>query len=87
MGLTNDIYDIPYAPESGWVFKEYLRADVGHTYVIRTIENKYAKISIKQINGDGIVFDWAFQIVPGETQLKPVARSGQREVSRLQLAR
>lgn len=87
MGLTNDIYDIPYAPESGWVFKDYIRADVGHTYVIRTIENKYAKIRIKQINGDGIVFDWAFQIVPGETQLKPVARSGERELSRLQLAR
>lgn len=87
MGLTNDIYDIPYAPPSGWVFQDYIRAYVGHTYVIRTIENQFAKIRIKQINSDGIEFDWAFQTVPGEPQLKPIVRSGERNLDKLQLAR
>ncbi len=87
MGPTSDIYDIPYAPQSGWVFQEYIEAYAGHTYVIRTIENKFAKIRIDQINADGIVFDWAFQTVPGEPQLKPVLRGGERNSDKLQLAR
>jgi hypothetical protein len=87
MGLTNNIYDIPYAPQSGWVFREYIEAYVGHTYVIRTIENQFAKIRIKQINADAIEFDWAFQTVPGEPQLKPIVRSGTRNLDKLQLAR
>jgi hypothetical protein len=88
MGLTNDIYDIEFAPENGWVYTPYVRAYVGHTYVIRTIENKFAKIRIGQINADGIIFDWAFQTVAGEPQLKPVVRgSGERTLNKLQLAR
>ncbi len=87
MGLTKDIYDIPFAPQSGWVFREYIEVYVGHTYVIRTIENRYAKIRVNQINADGIEFDWAFQTVPGEPQLKTVVRSGERKLDKLQLAR
>ncbi|MDP2362692.1 MAG: hypothetical protein Q8M94_02865 [Ignavibacteria bacterium] len=88
MGLTNDIYDIAYAPQSGWIFKDYLRAYVGHTYVIWTIENNFAKIRIKSITADRIVFDWAFQTVVGEPQLKPVVRrNGDRKLNKERLAR
>ena len=63
-------------------------AYVGHTYVIWTLDNQFAKIRIKNINADRIVFDWAFQFVQGEPQLKPVVKgSGERNLDKLQLAR
>ena len=88
MGYTNDIYDIEYAPENGWIYMDYLEAYVGHTYVIWTIENKFAKIRIKSISADKIVFDWAFQTVEREHQLKPVVRrNGDRKLNKERLAR
>ncbi len=78
MGQTNDIYDIPYAPSSGWSTTGDAIAIPGHTYVIWTWDNYYAKIRVKTIANDRLVFDWAFQTVKGNTQLKtksvPAAR-------------
>ena len=88
MGLTNDIYDIPYAPVSGWNPDKEEIAKIGHTYVIWTWNNHFAKIRVKNITNDRVVFDWAFQKVPGEYQLKPVGKgNGQRELRRTKLAR
>ncbi len=70
MGTTNDIYDIPYAPTSGWSSSKDANAIVGHTYVIWTWDNHYAKIRIKNITADRMVFDWAFQTVKGNVELK-----------------
>jgi hypothetical protein len=72
-GPTNDIYDIAFAPASGWSPTKDTTAKVGHTYIIWTWDNHYAKIRVKNITNERIVFDWAYQLVPGETQLKPVA--------------
>lgn len=70
MGPTNDIYDIPFAPTSGWSTTKDEIARVGHTYVIWTWDNHYAKIRVKAITGDRIVFDWAYQLVEGNRELK-----------------
>lgn len=76
MGVTNSIYDISFAPADGWIsMKEgenvkYVRAVVGHTYVIWTLDNHFAKIRISQITEQRIVFDWAYQLLDGERQLK-----------------
>jgi hypothetical protein len=70
MGPTNDIYDIPYAPTSGWSQDPYVPAIVGHTYVIWTWDNHFAKIRISQITNERMVFDWTYQTVEGEHQLK-----------------
>jgi len=88
MGLTNDIYDIPYAPVTGWNPNKEEIAKIGHTYVIWTYDNHFAKIRIKNITSDRVVFDWAFQLVSGEYQLKPVIKGkGIRELNRVKLAR
>lgn len=79
MGATTDIYDIPYAPETGWSQTKDARAKVGHTYVIWTWDNHFAKIRVKNITRDRIVFDWAFQLVPGSTMLKPKANGKNRQ--------
>ncbi len=72
MGFTNDIYDIPYAPNSGWSSTKDAIAKVGHTYVIWTWNNHYAKIRITSITPDRVVFDWTYQLVTGNRELKPV---------------
>ena len=77
MGQTNDIYDIPFAPTSGWSTTKDAIATVGHTYVIWTWDNHFAKFRISNITNDRVVFDWAYQLVEGETQLKPSA-NGER---------
>jgi hypothetical protein len=70
MGLTNDIYDIPYAPTSGWSSTHDVIAIPGHTYVIWTWDNYYAKIRVSSVTNSRMVFDWAFQTLQGNTQLK-----------------
>ncbi len=78
MGPTNDIYDIPFAPTSGWAPDKYEVARVGHTYVVWTWDNHFAKVRIKNITNDRVVFDWAYQVAEGNNQLKPKVRGTER---------
>ena len=83
MGPTQDIWDIDYAPTSGWSPTKDEIAKVGHTYVIWTWDNHYAKVRISSMTSSRIVFDWSFQLVKGERQLKPRKSPGDRnELSR-----
>lgn len=70
MGPTNDIYDIEFAPTTGWSTTKDEPAVIGHTYVIWTWDNHFAKIRISSMTNERIVFDWAYQIAEGNTQLK-----------------
>ena len=71
MGSTYDIYDISEAPTSGWIpiyegdNIKYAEAIPGHTYVIWTRDDHYAKIRISNIENGAMIFDWAYQTVPG----------------------
>ena len=85
MGPTQDIWDIAYAPNSGWNPTKDAIAKVGHTYVIWTWDNHYAKVRVSNITSTRIVFDWSFQLVEGEHQLKPRKSESERhELSRPQ---
>lgn len=76
MGLTTDITYVTTAPVSGYVPLnngdniKYTEAIAGHTYVIRTWDNHFAKVRIGQIASDRIIFDWAYQLISGERLLK-----------------
>ncbi len=76
MGATSSIIDIASAPVSGYVPLyegdniKYTEAIAGHTYVIRTWDDHFAKVRIKQVAADRIIFDWAYQLIPGERLLK-----------------
>ncbi len=80
MGPTYDIYDIDFAPLSGWSPTKDVIAQVGHTYVIWTYDNHFAKVRISAITSERIVFDWAYQTVDGDPQLKPIVRDGTRDL-------
>ncbi|MAT56921.1 MAG: hypothetical protein CMF23_02985 [Ignavibacteriae bacterium] len=76
MGPTSDLYEIDYAPVSGWVPIQpnenikYVEAKVGHTYIVWTWDNHFAKIRINRITNERVVFDWVYQLVEGEPKLK-----------------
>lgn len=76
MGSTGDIYDVQYAPTEGWIplvpgeNVKYVEVKAGHTYVIWTWNNHFAKVRVKQITSERMVFDWAYQLIEGETLLK-----------------
>jgi len=72
MGMTQDIYDIQYAPSTGWSSTKDVIVKEGHTYVIWTWNNHFAKIRVNYITNERIVFDWAYQLVEGEKMLKNV---------------
>jgi hypothetical protein len=89
MGRTNNIYDISYAPTTGWVPLQtgdnikYVEATVGHTYIIWTVDNHFAKIRIKSITNGRMMFDWAYQLVEGNIELKRGNISTERVVPQM----
>jgi len=70
MGRTSSIYDIASAPASGWSTTKDAVAIVGHTYVIWTVDNHFAKVRISSLTSQRVVFDWAYQTIAGEVTLK-----------------
>lgn len=86
MGPTNDIYDISQAPLEGWVPLnegeniKYVEAIEGHTYVIWTWDNHFAKIRLTLVTPQRIVFDWAYQTAVGNPELKSSRGSGTRKI-------
>jgi hypothetical protein len=76
MGYTSGFDEIFKSPTKGWSPTKDVQAIVGHTYVIWTYDNHYAKIRVAEINPDRIVFDCSFQLQTGNPYLK-------RNVSRL----
>lgn len=73
MGYTDSFDDITYAPSSGWSVFSYLEIIPGHSYVIQTEDNHYAKVRVTQLLFNptyGMLFDWGYQIDPGNRELK-----------------
>ena len=69
MGYLYDLDEIDWAPNSGWSPTGAEYAVAGHGYVVWTRDDHYAKFRITSIDIDGIYFDWAYQIDPGNPEL------------------
>jgi len=82
MGYTRTLFDITSAPEDGWSPSGSAEVILGHTYVIWTFDNHYAKVRIKEIGSNYIKFDWAYQIAEGNPELR-VSRKD-RSISRFE---
>jgi hypothetical protein len=75
MGFTTSFDDISYAPADGWSQLGYVEAIVGHTYVIWTSDDNFAKLRINSISASGAVaFRWAYQEDVGNLELAPPVR-------------
>lgn len=79
MGYTQDFDEITFAPESGWLTQGYCEATIGHTYVILTRDNHYAKVRAITFSPNptyNMGFDWGYQVDPGNRELKVAPPSG-----------
>ncbi|MEE8418014.1 MAG: hypothetical protein V3S06_05050 [candidate division Zixibacteria bacterium] len=73
MGYTDHFDDITYAPDDGWSSLDYVEVIDGHTYVLHTWDNYYAKIRVTQAIFSfhpRMIFDWGYQIDRGNRELK-----------------
>lgn len=82
MGYTSNLDDISVAPEAGWSPSRYVEAIVGHTYVIWTWDDHYAKVRVKNITSTSVVFDWAYQTAPQNPELKRAPLSEGRKFNK-----
>ena len=77
-GYTTSIDDVDYAPVDGWIQMDWLELVSGHTYIVWTDNNHFAKFRIINIGNDYITFDWAYQIDPGNPELKLIREKSHR---------
>ncbi|MBD3219371.1 MAG: hypothetical protein GF310_13950 [candidate division Zixibacteria bacterium] len=62
-GYTGSLDDVGWAPADGWSEIGYEEIILGHTYIIWTWDNHYAKLRVTSIDYDNfrVRFDWAYQ--------------------------
>ena len=75
MGYTTSLDEIQVAPESGWSPTKDVRLISGHTYVVWTWDDHFAKFRVSSISPQRVVFDWAYQLRGGNPFLKRGMRS------------
>lgn len=70
MGPTRSILDIGEAPSSGWSTTHDVRLIAGHTYVVWTWDDHFAKFRVGSLSSSRVVFDWAYQLLESNPLLK-----------------
>jgi len=75
MGYTRSLDEILHAPTMGWSPTKDAQAILGHTYVIHTWDGHYAKLRIVGISATRVEFDWAYQLVQNDPDLKTQQRT------------
>lgn len=70
VGATSSILDISQAPLNGWSTTHEVTLRSGHTYVVWTWDDHYAKFRVSSVSPSRVVFDWAYQLVPANRLLK-----------------
>ncbi len=73
-GYTDNLDDINVAPTEGWSDLGYVEVIKGHTYIIWTWDNHFAKLRVTEIYTDYITYEWAYQVAEGNVELKPVPK-------------
>ncbi len=71
MGYTSSFDDIGWAPEEGWSELGYAELIVGHTYVVWTAEENFAKFRVVAVSPsrESVEIRWAYQTVVGNPEL------------------
>lgn len=71
--------DVDWAPERGWAPAGEVPLVEGHSYVVWTWDNHFAKFRVASITADRVVIDWAYQVDEGNPELlRPGAASWSR---------
>jgi hypothetical protein len=70
MGPTASILDIGEAPTGGWSSTHDAVLVSGHTYVVWTWDDHYAKIRVRSLGPNRVTFDWAYQLIKSNPLMK-----------------
>ncbi len=70
MGYTRTLDDIAYAPADGWTLTKSVMLIKGHTYVVWTNDDHYAKFRVVSLFADHVVVDWAYQTLKAAPELR-----------------
>jgi hypothetical protein len=74
MGYTSSFDEIGWSPEYGWSDLGYVELILGHTYVIWTADDHFAKMRMESVNAsNSVTFQWAYQTAQGILELAPPA--------------
>ncbi len=70
LGYYTDFEGVDVVPEMGYttLFVELIE---GHIYALYTPDNNFAKIQVRELYDDAVVFDWAYQTDQDNVQLAP----------------
>jgi len=68
-----DLVDVDFGPPAnqGWSADGVVEAIPGHSYIVLTSDNHYAKFEVVSKTTGSIVIDWAYQIDPDNPELAP----------------
>lgn len=80
-GYATTLDAIDFAPTAGWSPTGTAELVVGHCYLVRTFDDHYAKFRLTSLAANRARIDWAYQVDPGNRELK--ARPGHREGQRI----
>jgi hypothetical protein len=71
-GYTKNLDEVNFSPDSGWSQLGWVEVILGHSYIIWTRDNHFAKLRVDEFcKCYGIVFDWAYQVAEGNHELAP----------------
>ncbi len=71
-GYTDHLDDVDWSPSDGWSKVGWVEVVEGHSYIVWTADDHYAKLRVGEIIGNTkIYFDWAYQIDGGNQELAP----------------
>jgi hypothetical protein len=80
-GYTSTLDAIDFAPTTGWSPSGTAELIVGHGYVVETHDVHYAKFRVTSLGAGRVVMDWAYQVDPGNRELR--ARRAGSETGRV----
>lgn len=72
--------DVGEAPVDGWTAFTGIELIEGHTYVIWTDDQHFAKMRVKELYANSVLFQWAYQLVRGLPELAPPSDGGDGSV-------
>ena len=70
LGYHENFDDVDVVPEMGYTTL-FVEAIEGHIYALYTPDGNFAKIQVRELSDDEVVFDWAYQPDPENVQLAP----------------
>jgi hypothetical protein len=79
----HELADLDWAPDAGWSPVGEVELIPGHAYYVWTSDDHYAKVRVTALDNAHVVLDWAYQLVGGNPELKPI----RPQTSRLSAAR